>query len=326
MLFDLTLFSLCKVHISLVFAIILSIIFSFVFEKQNLLYGFIICALMSFVLAVAIGLSYDSLFSLLKGLCSFLKGRGSLFGAVNNAYPLLFSDNLSALFYHKDYSGSAYSNGRIISGVIDMFSAQKAAGVNASKYLSGKYFVNIFLSTGVFALLYQRLEREQKNAFLLSFLLALIFGDVRLFSLFLLIYNPLMYLGFLILIFISYFTAYLLDIRMVFMRNGSLFELIKYRDKLGYFIIAGLVLCILTYFAQSIILSKFDFQSRKILPYEVRKIISALGGERNIERIQGDEIHLKNPNLIDILRLDCEIRGSTVILNNDDIKSVKEFF
>ena len=326
MLFDLMLFSLCGVHISLISAIVLSLVFSFIFEKQSLLNGFIICLLISFISAFALGLGYDSLFTLLKALCSFLKGRGALFGAVNNAYSLIFSDNLSALFYHKDYSGSAYSNGKIVSGVIDMFSARKAAGINASKYLSGKYFVNVFLSTGVFALVYQRLEREQKNAFLLCFLLALVFGDVRLFSLFLLIYNPLMYLGWLFLISVSYLTAYMLDIRMVFMRTGSLFELVKYRDKPGYFIIAGLVLCVLSYFAQSIILSKFDFQNRRILSSEVRKIISALGGERNIQRIQGNEIVLKNPNLIDILRIDCEIRGNTVLLDNDDMKLVKEAF
>ena len=324
--FDLILFSLCGLHISLVFGIVFALIYSFIFEKQSIFWGFVICALLSFITAVLIGLSYEFLFDLLKALCSSLKGRGAVFGAVNNTYSLLFSDNLAELFYHKDYSGSAYSNGKIVSGVIDMFIAQKTAGISASKYLSGKYVVNAFLSTGVLALIYQRLEREEKNALMLCYALALIFGDTRLFALFLLIYNPLMYLGFLLMISISYLTAFLLDIRMVFLKNGSIFEMIKYRDKLGYFLLAGLVLCILTYYFEKIIMNKWDFQSRKVLPYEVRKIVLALGGEKNIESVLENSVILKNPNLIDILKLDCEIHSNKVFLNPDEAQLLNMYF
>ncbi|MBQ9531162.1 MAG: hypothetical protein IJR70_03715 [Eubacterium sp.] len=326
LLFDAVIYSICKVHISFVFVVILSLIFSFFFERGSLLAAFSVCSLISVITALSIGISYEYLFELLKAFCSSLKGKGALFGIINNAYSLLFSDNLSKLFYHKDYSGTAFVNSEIVTGVIDIFKAQKVAGIGVSKYMTGKYFVNIFVSSGLFLLLYQRFEKEQKMAFLLCFAIAVVFGDVRLFALFLLLYNPLMYLGYLFLIAVSYLSSYLLDIRIVFLKSGSLIELFRYLNKPVYFILAGLVITALTYFSESIILSKFDFQNRRIFPYGVKKLIAALGGERNIERIKENELTVRNPNLINILALDCEIKGNTVTLYPDDISALKPFF
>ena len=326
LLFDAVLFSLCSVHISFVFGIVFSLFFAAVYKKNALYQGFYLCALISLVAALAAGLLYDYFYSLLKLICFSLKGRGALFGAVNNLYSLLFSNNLSELFLHKDYSGTAFSGGRIVSGVIDIFEAQGFAGINASRYLSGKYFVNIFVCTPIFLLLYSRFERNGKNAFLLCFILGAVFGDIRLFSLFLLIYNPLMYLGFLLMIIISYFSAYLLDIQMVYLKEGSIFEMMKYIDKPVYFLAAGFVLAVLCYFFQRIILSKFDFQSRRILPYEVKKLVNALGGEDNIQKVDEERVELRNSNLIDILKLDCDIRGNSAFLNHDDLSLLKKFY
>ena len=326
LLFDVVLFSLCNVHISFVFSIILSLLFSFVFERFNLVSAFTFCAVISLVLALLSGLGYDYLFSLLKALCSKLKGRGALFGLVNNAYSLFFSYNLSKLFYFKDYSGTALSESGIITGVIDIFKAQKVAGINVSKYLTGKYFVNVFVSLGLLLLLIRKLEEEKQAAFFISFLVAVIFGDVRLFALFILVYNPLMYIGYLFLVFVSYLSAFLLDIRIVFLKSGSLFELFKYMDKPVYFFLAGLVITVLTYFLESIIISKFDFQSSRFIPFEVRRIIKALGGERNIEKVRGDCVILKNSNLVDILSLDCEVHGNSVSLYSDEISLLKQYF
>lgn len=324
--YDLVLFSLCEMHISLVFAIILSLLFSFICKKQSLFYSFIICLLISLILALSAGMGYEYFYRLLRGFCAFLKGKGALYGASENAYSLLFGNSLKKVFLGSDYSGSAYSKGKIISGVLDLFKTQKVAGINCSKYLSGKYFANIFLPIGISALVFQKLERRQKTPFILCLICAAVFGDVRLFSLFLLIYNPLMYLGYLVLISLSYFSAYILDIRIMHFGEGSVFELAKYMDKIGYFLAAGAVLAILSFFFESIILSKFDFQSRKILPLEVRKTVSALGGERNIERIEGETVYLRNPNLTDILKIDCEIHGNAVTLLPDEFASLKKFF
>jgi len=324
--FDLVLFSLTEVHISFVLGVILAMLFSYVFSKSSLVSAFVICTLISLVTALILGLPYEALFSLLKKLCAVLKGRGALFGAVNNAYSLLLSNNLAELFFHNDYSGTAYSGGRIVSGVLDIFEAQGVAGTNASRYLSGKYFINIFVSSGLFAIIYPRLERKEKEALALCFVLSVLFGDIRLFALFVLIYNPLMYLGFLLLCSLSYFSAYLLDIKLVFFREGSLIELIKYRDKLLYFFLAGIVILSVSYFFERIIISRFDFHSRRVLPYDVKKIISALGGEENIERINDNSVQLKNSNLIDILKLDCEIKGNTAILDCNDLNSLRKYY
>ena len=326
LVFDAVLFALCRVHISFVFAIILALFFSSLFEKYSLLAAFCICFLTSLAFSLALGLGYDYLFSFLKALCLTLKGRGALFGLVNNVYSLVFSSNLETLFYHKDYSGTAFVNSNVITGVIDIFNAQKLAGINAAKYLTGKYFVNIFVSVGVFLLIYQRLESTVKSAFFLCFLLGVIFGDIRLFALFLLIYNPFMYFGYLLLTLVSYLAAYLLDIRIMLLKTGSLFELFKYMDKPIYFILTGLVITVLAYFLESLILTKFDFQSRRIVPSNIRKLVNALGGDRNIEKITGETVILRNPNLINILSLDCEIKGSEVTLLPDDISALREYY
>ena len=324
--YDAVLFSLCSAHISFVFGIILSLFFSYIAKRFPIYQCFLICIFTVLVLSLSAGLSYEYLYSVLKKLCGILKGRGALFGAVNNLYSLLFSNNLSSLFFHKDYSGTAFSGGRIVSGVLDIFEAQGVAGTNASRYLSGKFIVNIFVCSALFLLINKRLDKNEKTALFICFLLAVLFGDIRLFSLFLLIYNPLMYLGFLLITAISYFSAYLLDVQLVYFKEGGIFELIKYRDKVLYFILAGFVIAVLTYFFEKIILSKYDFQSRKILPYDVKKIVSALGGDENIERINGERVELKNPNLIDILRLDCDIRGNNAYLNYDDLILLNKYY
>ena len=323
--FDLVLFSLCSVHISFVIGLALSLLFAFVFSKNSLLGGAVICFFVALVIDLIMGLSNDLTHSALKALCLGLKGRGALFGTVNNLYSILFSDNLSELFLNKSYSGTAFANGKVISGVLNIYKAQQAAGINSSKYLAGKYFVNIFVSFGVYMVMFSRLEKEEQTGLTLCLILSVIFGDVRLFALFILIYNPLMYLGWLLTVLISYLTARLLDIKLVYFRQGSIFELIKYRSRMIYFIVAGVVIAALCYFLQRLILSKFDFQSRRILPFEVRRIIDALGGNSNIERISGSELYVKNANLIDILRLDCDIRGNLVTLNYDDMKLLKKF-
>ena len=324
--FDTALFSLCAVHISLVFGLIFSLAFSYLFKKYDLPWAFALCSLICLLAALIFGLIYDKLYSVMLSVCSALKGRGALFGAINNLYSILFSDNFSAAFFRKEYSGTAYSDGRVVSGVLNIFNAQKVAGTNAARYLTGKYFINIFASFPIFMILFSRLEDKQKAALSLCLALSLVFGDIRLFSLFILLCNPLMYLGFLLLCFISYFAAYLLDIRIMYFKDGSLFELFRYMDKAGYFFIAGIIIFALSYFLESIIISKFDFQSRKILPGEVRQIIDALGGERNIERIRENDVLLRNANLINILKLDCEIKGNTAVLDYDDMRLLKRFF
>ena len=326
LLFDFILFSLTEVHISFIFSVILSLLFSSVFEKSNVISAFFICALISITTSLLLGFLYEYLFELLKAFCSDLKGKGALFGTVNNFYSIMFSNNFEELFYHKEYSGAAYINGNVISGVMDIFTAQEVAGISVSKYLSGKYFVNIFLSIGLFITLYARLDSITKGAFASAFILSVIFGDARLLALFILIYNPAMYLGYLLLIMISYLVAYLLDIRLVYFKNGSLFELFTFGEKYAYFFLSGIVLIALTYFLESIILSKFDFQSRKIIPREVKQIVNALGGEGNIERIKGEKLFVKNANLIDILRLDCDIKENLVLLNYDDLELLKKFY
>jgi hypothetical protein len=141
-----------------------------------------------------------------------------------------------------------------------------------------------------------------------------------------LLYNPVLYFSYLILIFISYFVSSLLDIRIGFINNGSIIELFKYGNDWFYFILAGVVIAFLSYFTSKLVTSNFDFQNKSILPKEIRKIVKALGGEDNIVKIFRNKVYVENPNLIDIIKLDCEIHENEITLCFDDLELLKEYF
>lgn len=90
--------------------------------------------------------------------------------------------------------------------------------------------------------------------------------------------------------------------------------------------ITGFVIAVMTYFLFQIVISKFDIEKKKLLPKEVKKIVVALGGEKNIERIKMDKLYVKNPNLIDVLKLDCDINGNEITLHYGDLELIKEYF
>lgn len=327
LLSDLAFYSIVSQHYSLLFILILSFICSGMSIRTDLIYFYLSLLIGGLTLAVVIGLLYGYLYDLLKIFAGAVQGKPALFGLINNFYTIAFTDNFADLFYHKGYSQSMLINDRLISGAVDIFSSDTDNPQSVvSKYLSGKYFVNIFVSAGVFAALYSKFNKNEKYGFVLITLLALVFGDVKLLSLFILIYNPFLYLCYLGLTFICYAAARMIDIRIGFIDNGSVFELFKYGNSWLYFILCGVVIAFLTYFAFVLTLSRFDFQTRKYLPGDVKKIVKALGGDRNIERLTKDKVYVKNPNLIDIIKLDCDIHENEVTLRYDDLQMLKEYF
>ena len=80
------------------------------------------------------------------------------------------------------------------------------------------------------------------------------------------------------------------------------------------------------YFVVEIVLSKFDMDNQKYYPKDVRALVKALGGERNIENLENGVLTVRNPNLIDILKVDCEIHQNTVTLIDNDYNLLKEYF
>lgn len=327
LLCDLVLYAITAEHLSLLFIVVLSFFCGSLSNRLDLIYYYLSLLLGALTIAIVLGFLYEYLYDLLKVFSEALQGKAALFGIINNFYEIAFTDNFADFFYHKGYSASTIIDDRLISGAVDIFSADTDNPHSVvSKYLTGKYLLSIFVTTGVFTALYSKFNKNEKSAFVLIALLAFIFGDIKLLSLFIILYNPFLYLCYLLLVFISYLLPGLLDIRIGFTENGSIFELFKYGNTWLYFILTGIVIAFLTYFAFNLTLSKFDLQTRKLLPKDVKKLVTALGGDRNIERLTKDKVLVKNPNLIDIIKLDCDIHENEITLRYDDLQLLKEYF
>ena len=322
---DLLYYSFSSYHFSLIFSLIAGICAIKVLMNQRISYSFCILFLSAFCLAFVFGLIHPLLNEYLNAFVKLISQKGFLFGSLSNLFDILFSNRFTQLFYHYGYSKTELINNGVVSGAVDIFKADENNSV-ISTYLTGKYFVNIFLTLGVFFALYKRLNEEVRLTFAAVCLTAILTGDVRLFSLFILIFNPVIYLAYLLAVSVSYLLPSLIKLNIGFENNGSIIELIKYGNSWGYFLISGVVLAVLMYFLSNLVMSKYKLSSGAYYPKEVKRIISLLGNESNIKKTQNNTVIVKNPNLVNILSLDCDIKGNVVSLNEEDIELIREYF
>ena len=322
---DLVYYSFSSVHFSLVFILIFGVCATDILKKQRISYAFCILFLSAFSIAFIFGMIYPLLYEYLKGFASLIKGRGFIFGTVNNLYDILFSDKLSKLFYHYGYSRTEFINNEAVSGAVDIF---KTDSLNSAvgEYLTGKYFVNIFLTLGLFFAVYSKIGEEMRFSFIAVCMCAIITGDVRLLSFFILLYNPVLYGAYLFAVAASYLIPSLIKLNIGFESNGSVIELIRYGNSWGYFLLTGAVLAFLMYFLSRLVISKYALSDGNYYPKRVKEIISFLGNERNIEKVKRNTVIVRNPNLVNILLLDCDIKGNMVSLNEEDLELIREYF
>lgn len=318
---NLVLMSLTGICFSLLITALLTVVSVRLFSSIRTDYAFVCVLLISFVISVSAGLGYGVLLNALKSAAPVFKGRGALFGTVNNFYELAVSHSLRELFYRSAYSVAVFDGESLKTGV-----AEVLKGRAVSQYLTGKYFVNIPLSIGVTSALFKRVKRSELSALCAVCALSVVFGDVRLIALYIVLFNPLLYVAYLVGVFFSYLTASLLDLRIPLTENGSLAELYRFGNGWAYFIASSAVLGFLMYFLSRLVLEKFNINRGRYLPKTVRLLITALGGEDNLERFEDELLIVKNPNLIDILKIDCDIHQNVVSLNEDDISVLKEYY
>ncbi|WP_297128112.1 hypothetical protein [uncultured Eubacterium sp.] len=290
-------------------------------------YLLITTSLLGVAFGVAFGICDELLQMYVKEFALLIKGRAVLFGVLNEIYSVFFGNFFSNLIYTTDCSVATLVNGKIIAGVQNVFlSSPKAPQSSVADYLTGKYFFNVFMTFGTFVALFKKTSKRYLFSFLLPCLLSVVFGDNTLLLLFLLFYNPLIFVGCVFVGGVGYFVSALVDIRIGFEKYASLFSLFKYGRNVGYFLLVGFVLAVLMYFIVEIVLSKFDMDNQKYYPKDVRALVRALGGERNIETLENGVLTVRNPNLIDILKVDCEIHQNTVQLIDNDYNLLKEYF
>lgn len=326
MICDLAYFVLSGYHFGIIFTVLIAYCTAKAVSGLNLFYAYLLTMIAGLMLGILLGISYPLTKKLLMTAASFFSEKGALFGTLNNMYSIFFGYDLGELFYRNDYTGSMLIGSEIITGVKNLVTAENSAGALVSKYLSGKYTANIFIPLGTYICIYKKLEKNELNAITLSLILSALFGNNVLFYAFVFLFNPIVYLSSLFAVFIGYLTCALIDIRCGYLIDGSLIELIKYGSKWIYFILCGFVLTVFSYFSARLLIAKFDIREKRILPKAVKKIVAALGGEDNIERISNGKLYVKNPNLIDILRIDCDIHENEVTMMYDEINMLKDYF
>ena len=322
---DIVYYSFSGHFFSILFSVILGVISLKIIKDMRLSFA-IVSLFVSFVLfAFAAGLAYPLLSEYLKAFASLLTERGYAFGSVKNLFDLAVSDSLSDFFYHTSFAKTVVAGGKAVSGAVDIFKENAVADV-ISQYLTGQYFVSIFITIGLIFSICKSLNENEKYALIAVSVCAVISGDVRLFSLFILLYNPLIYIAYLFIIAGAYLISALLKLSVGFENAPSLVELIKNGNSWGYFLITGFVLSLTAYFLSRLIISKFNLSHGSYYPKDVRIIVSMLGGARNIQKAENGKIFVRNPNLVNILMLDCNIKGNNVLLNEDEYELIKEYF
>lgn len=321
-------FYLVTAHpLGLVVSTALTVLLVMLGKNLDFEYLVITSALSGVVVGIVFGLLDEPLQMYVKNFAYLIKGRAVLFGILNEVYTPLFGNHFSDLVYNTDCSAATLVGDKIVSGVQKIFLADiKNPLSSVAEYLTGKYFVNIFLVLGTAVALFKKTSKRYFFSFLLPCVLSVIFGDNSLLLVFLLFYNPLIFAGFVFVGGVGYFVAFLVDIRIGFSGFASVFNLFRYGRSIGYFLLVGFVLAVLMYFVVQIVVTKFDMDNQKYYPKEVRRLVKSLGGERNIENLENGVLTVRNPNLIDILKVDCEIRQNTVILIDNDYNLLKEYF
>lgn len=278
-------------------------------------------------LGIVLGFLYEPSLNLTRFLASAVSGNSFVFSIINDAYSLLFGNAFSDLFYIKDYAGALMIDNQLFSGVTEIFKADKDNPASCvAVYMTGRYFANIFLSVGLFVALYSKVRDKYLFSFALSVLLSIVAGNNLALGIFLVFFNPFIYIAYLICIGIDSLICSLVDIRVGYETSASLFEMIKYIDKTIYFLLIGILSSVLMYFAVMLVLSKYDLDNHRILPKSIRKLTKYLGGEENIVGIENGLVYVKNPNLIDILMLDCLIKENAVTLNTEDYDLIKKYY
>lgn len=306
----------------LLFVVLLSLLSN----KFDLLYSFIVLVFLSAVLGILLGITQGAFQYVLKLLASAIKNKSAIFSILNEGLQLIFGDDFSFLFYHTDFGGSNFINGRIVTGAVDIFSATKdnPTGVT-SDYLTGKYYTNLFFPIGIALAFYNKLKEEHRFALIISMLMCIICGDNSIFSIFVILYNPLVFITYVLLSGVSNIVCRLVDIRIGFENSASIIELICYFQKPVYFFLIGVVFVGMMYFVCQYIISKYSFNDMRYIPKNIRRILNSLGGEDNIEKISDGFVYVYNPNLIDVLKLDCIINNNQVELIENDFEELLKY-
>lgn len=248
-----------------------------------------------------------------------------LFAVINTALTVFDNNSFENLFFYKSYGGTLVSGNEVITGIKDLFES----GYNGeliSDYLTGHFFL-LFALLGIALALSDELKSAQKICLITVTVCAVFSGNMSLLLLFLFFESWHIFFSAVLLSALSYLSASLLDIRVGYLLDGGIFEMILNINKPVYLIVGCLVFVAIGYFCAKYTSLKFGISDRLnvYIPTRLNRLVHSLGGIVNIIKINDDTVEVRNPKLVNNFEIDCEIRENIIKINDEKIKELKEY-
>lgn len=315
---------------SYLLSLILGCIFVFCFNKLGKSLSYVIVPVISLLLGYASGFLSNELEELIFSFSnSFFSGNvisAALFGGINSVFSLFNSPLFSDLLFYKSAGGSLLYNEQLLTGVKDLFE-NGYTGNLVSAFLSGKYYL-IFALTGLAVSVSNELKGIQRGAILVVCVSALISGNLSLLILFLILENVLMIVPIILLSMLSYASAALLKLGMGYLGSGGIIELAMSLNGRWVYLLAGsAVLAVMGYFCGKYFVEKNGISDclNIYIPTRLNSVLKSLGGIENIIRIKNGNVEVRNPQLVNFLNDEYEIKDNIIICNSRLISELGEY-
>ena len=327
----LTAFSLRTVEKpSLLIAVFLSFVAIYFYKSFSFVTASSLLTVFSLLSGILMGVLSEYATDTVTDFSSVISGKSAFASVIFSLFKTFFDfldyKTFENLFYFKSSGGSQLIDGRIVTGISDLFS-EGYRGKLLSVYVTGNY-IKGFALAGLSAALCTLLRGEKRASVIILGLASLISGN----AFFIILYALLCSLRFapviLILYALSYGVSDILDLRTGFTVSGGIAELFAYLNKPLYFILVCAVIIAFSFFISRYTALKYGISamSEVYIPNSLKQFCNALGGVGNIVSIEENKVTLRNIKRADFLKLTCEIADNAVILDStEELSRLEEY-
>lgn len=315
--------------LSLLLGIFLSLVYVYCFNHFDAWLSMIFTVLIAILAGILFGYISDYFDNFIMWLSGLISDKGvlssTLFSALDSVFTLFNIDNFRETFFHKSFGGSLLFNGELITGVKDLY----FAGYNGqlvSAYLSGHFYM-LFTVAGMAGALAAELKSAQRITFLITAVCSVLSGNIFVFLLFVFLETPFLFLSAMLINILAYISAYVLNLEIGYIHNGSLIEMLINMNNTVYLIAGGIVFVCIGFFVTRYIVEKHGISDclNIYIPTRLNRLVTNLGGIANIIRFKDSVLEVRNPKLVNTLELDCKIEENTVISNDELFAELQEY-
>ena len=152
-------------------------------------------------------------------------------------------------------------------------------------------------------------------------------GNIFPFLIFIFLESPFLFLSLVFINILAYVSAYVLDISVGYILNGSIIEMIIYFNNGVYLISVGVVFICIGYFVAKYVAEKHGISDclNIYIPKKLRKLVENLGGIKNLIRFKDECLEVRNPKLVNTLELECEIKENIVSSRDENFMQLQDY-